>query len=370
MQDRHASKSMPQPAPRANPDANLAGGDDLRVAAGLDWLHKARAPIEQSGWILAPETLRPASSDASFRRYFRIDGTHLGKPSHLILMDAPPEREDIRPFIAVDAILQDAGLHVPQIVISDVGLGFLLCSDLGSQTYLQDFKRHNNSFQHADALYQDAWRALIRLQCYGHAVPLPEYNRERLLAEMRLLDEWYLGRHKPVALTDAERNQLFTVYELILRQCLSQPTVIVHRDYHSRNLMVCGEVGQPRNPGVLDFQDAVTGPLTYDLVSLLRDAYIEWDEEQQIDWAVRYWQDAKTAGLPVSMDFSDFWRDFEWMGLQRHLKVLGIFARLYYRDGKENYLNDLPLVLRYAVSVARRYQGLGPLAKLLERTAS
>ena len=166
---------------------------------------------------------------------------------------------------------------------------------------------------------------------------------------------------------DEEKNQLQESFDLILRVCLAQPGVLVHRDYHSRNLMVCGEPGSATNPGVLDFQDAVWGPVSYDLVSLLRDAYIEWEEEQQIDWAARYWEKARKAQLPVGSDFGEFWRDFEWMGLQRHLKVLGIFCRLYHRDGKDGYLKDLPLVWRYAHRVAVRYNKLAPLARLLER---
>jgi N-acetylmuramate 1-kinase len=355
--------------------------DDPRILQAKAWLTTGRSVLQAMGLELALDTCRPASSDASFRRYFRFDAQIDRRPGHLILMDAPPDKEDIRPFIAIGHLLEKAGVSVPRIWQSNADEGFLLCSDLGQQTYLAELRANESDPDRCTLLYQDAWRALITMQsfsitaltpCPTSAVPavhgptgLNAYGTAKLMQEMRLFDEWYLGRHAPIALTNSERNDLMQVYDRITAQCLAQPAVIVHRDYHSRNLMVTPD----RNPGVLDFQDAVLGPITYDLVSLLRDAYIEWPEEIQIDWAVRYWQDARAARLPVSDDFGEFWRDFEWMGLQRHIKVLGIFARLYYRDGKENYLKDLPVVMRYAQSVARRYQGLGPLAKILERCA-
>ncbi len=342
---------------------------DPRLQRAHAWLCAQTDALLAQGWQLQPDSLRPASSDASFRRYFRLDAIHQGQPDGLILMDAPPEKEDIRPFMAVAQLLARAGLHVPEQFAHDLEQGFLLCSDLGSTTYAHACADQQHDPQACDALYQDAWRALVKLQQFsspdhgGH--PLPLYDHGRLMQEMRLFDEWYLGRHRPTELTASERAELMGIYERIAQACLTQPQVIVHRDFHSRNLMVTAQ----QNPGVLDFQDAVVGPITYDLVSLLRDAYIAWPEEVQLDWAVRYWQDAKRAGLPVPQDFSDFWRDVEWMGLQRHLKVLGIFARLFYRDGKENYLHDIPVVWQYAHGVARRYQGLGPLARLLERSA-
>ncbi len=343
---------------------------DPRLESARTWLEAQIPGLAEQGWTIDPPSLRPASSDASFRRYFRLDGSYRSAPSHLILMDAPPEKETIDPFIHVAGLFARAGLNVPHLWAREPRLGFLLCSDLGTTTYAMRLKEHGHAVQACDGLYQDAWQALIRLQSFdpGAGAPevaLPPYDHARMLQEMRLFDEWYLTRHRPTTLSPSERDQLFAIYERIAQTCLAQPKVIVHRDFHSRNLMVMTE----RNPGILDFQDAVVGPITYDLVSLLRDAYVQWPEEVQIDWAVRYWQDARKAGLPIAEDFSDLWRDFEWMGLQRHLKVLGIFARLFYRDGKENYLNDIPLVWHYAHSVARRYQGLGPLAKLLERCA-
>jgi N-acetylmuramate 1-kinase len=339
---------------------------DPRLAQAAQWLQSQRLPLAQLGWEITPETLAPASSDASFRRYFRLQAQAQGvAASSLILMDAPPEKEPIGPFLKTAEIFAAAGANVPQIITSEPSQGFLLCSDLGSSTYLNALRQCTDDRDKATALYGDAWRTLIRMQASAQPLDLPLYDSEMLTREMRLFDEWYLPKQQDIYLNAAEREQLMSIYQLVCDQCLAQPSVLVHRDYHSRNLMVL----EHNNPGVLDFQDAVIGPITYDLVSLLRDAYIEWPEETQIDWAVRYWQDARAAALPIAEDFGEFWRDFEWMGLQRHLKVLGIFARLYHRDGKTNYLQDLPLVRRYALNVAKRYQGLGPLARLLERCA-
>ncbi len=336
---------------------------DPRKTLARQWLADQSQALSALQWTLAPESLRPASSDASFRRYFRCDGQFRGQDQSLILMDAPPDKESMTPFVAVADLMAQAGLSVPRIILAEPSLGFLLCTDLGQTTYLAALESANQDLGVSDPLYQSAWRSLIQLQQFQPTAPLPAYDAARLSQEMRLFDEWYLGRHRNTSLSTSEQETLLDIYQRIVHQCLSEPTVIVHRDYHSRNLMVL----ERDSPGILDFQDAVIGPMSYDLVSLLRDAYVEWPEEVQIDWAVRYWEDARRAGLPIASDFSDFWRAFEWMGLQRHLKVLGIFARLSYRDGKDGYLKDIPLVMRYAVNVARRYQGLGPLAKLLER---
>jgi N-acetylmuramate 1-kinase len=332
---------------------------DARLALATQWLGASANTLLASGWQLAPESLRPASSDASFRRYFRCDGLHHGKAGSLILMDAPPDREPLAPFIHAAHIFHAAGLQVPEILAMDLAQGFLLLSDLGSTTYLQALTADHDP----QPLYQAAWQALIRLQAHGHQIDLPHYSPAKLIAEMQLFEEWFIGRHLNVTLNATEKDTLQNMIQQIATACAAQPQVIVHRDYHSRNLMLM----QSPEPGILDFQDAVIGPISYDLVSLLRDAYISWPEEQQLDWAIRYWQDARKASLPVANDFADFWRDFEWMGLQRHLKVLGIFARLYHRDGKAGYLNDLPLVLNYAQSVAMRYVPLAPLARLFKR---
>ncbi len=327
----------------------VAWTDDARRQAFERWI------TSLAGEGLALATLRPASADASFRRYLRIDGDAGSR----IVMDAPPAHEDCRPFVRVAALLRGAGLNAPQVLAWNEAEGFMLLSDLGSTTYLCALDAHT-----APRLYADATDALVRLQGIAARDQVPPYDRELLTRELQLFPEWYIERHHGLALGDTERAQLHRIFELLLANNLAQPQVLVHRDYHCRNLMVCEA---PGNPGILDFQDAVWGPVTYDLVSLLRDAYIEWDEEQQIDWAVRYWEKARKAGVPVAADFGEFWRDFEWMGLQRHLKVLGIFCRLYHRDGKDGYLKDLPLVWRYAHRVAMRYNAFAPLARLLER---
>jgi N-acetylmuramate 1-kinase len=296
--------------------------------------------------------LAPASGDASFRRYFRVT-----QPSAvtLIAMDAPPEKEDCRPFVHAAALLAGAGVHVPAIHAQDLAQGFLLLSDLGTTTYLQALDADS-----ADRLYGDAIGALVRIQRASSPGTLPEYDEELLLRELRLFPDWYVARQLGRELSPAQRAVLDDAFALLLENNLAQPRVYVHRDYHSRNLMVC-EPG----PGILDFQDAVHGPITYDLVSLLRDAYIEWDEERVLDWAIVYWEAARKAGLPVAGDFAAFYRDFEWMGAQRQLKVIGIFARLCYRDGKEGYLRDQPLVMRYLRRTCERYRELAPLASLL-----
>lgn len=317
------------------------------------------------GWLrglgdfgVDPATVRPASADASFRRYFRVDTARGSR----IVMDAPPSHEDCRPFVKVARLLRDAGLNAPQVLAWDEAAGFMLLSDLGTTTYLARLDAAT-----APALYGDALDALVRLQGIAAEQEVPPYDEALLSREMDLFPQWYVARHHGVTLSDTEQAQLQRCFSLILANNLAQPRVLVHRDYHSRNLMVCGEPGQGSNPGIIDFQDAVWGPVTYDLASLLRDAYVEWDEELQIDWAVRYWQRARQAGLPVDADFGNFWRDFEWMGLQRQLKVLGIFCRLSHRDGKDGYLGDLPRVWRYAHKVSMRYRVLTPLAQLLER---
>jgi len=354
------------PSVQTHKSPGASSSDDPRLQLALEWLQSLALALGAKGLPIDPGSLRPASSDASFRRYFRLDSASQGGLPSLILMDAPPQHEDIRPFVRVAELLGSAGLNVPKIVEVDYQQGFLLCTDLGKDTYLSVLNQTGPSLEPSpeqDRLYQDAWQALVAMQGLGVRPELPSYSEERLDQEMRLFIDWYLLRHLDVQLDPSESDQLDIVFRLVNERCRAQPQVVVHRDFHSRNLMSC----EPHRPGILDFQDAVMGPITYDLVSLLRDAYIEWPEEVQIDWAVRYWQDARRAGLPVADDFAEFWKDFEWMGLQRHLKVLGIFARLAHRDGKTGYLGDLPLVGRYAYQVARRYQGLGPLAKRLER---
>jgi len=298
--------------------------------------------------------LRPASADASFRRYFRVDSAAGGT---LIAMDAPPPQEDVQPFIHVAQLFAATGVSVPQVLAQDPAQGFLLLSDLGATTYL-----HQLNADSAHRLYLDAIDALVQLQLHSRPGVLPEYDRALLQRELTLFPEWYLGRHLGKTLDEKQAAQLQQVFDALLANNLAQPQVYVHRDYHSRNLMVLAT----GNPGILDFQDAVYGPITYDLVSLLRDAYIRWDEEMVLDWAIRYWERARRAGLPVNPDIDAFYRDFEFMGLQRHLKVLGIFARLHHRDGKDAYLQDLPLVMEYTRNTAQRYTVLKPLLRLLD----
>jgi len=272
-------------------------------------------------------------------------------------MDAPPPQEDVRPFVKVAELFSATGVSVPTILAQDTERGFLLLSDLGSTTYLQQLSPDT-----AHKLYLDAIDALILLQVQSRAGVLPAYDRELLHRELMLFPDWYVTRHLKATLSDTQNADLNRVFDLLLANNLAQAQVYVHRDYHSRNLMVMDK----GNPGILDFQDAVYGPITYDLVSLLRDAYIQWDEELVLDWTIRYWERARRAGLPVSHDVDAFYRDFEFMGLQRHLKVLGIFARLYHRDGKDGYLNDIPLVMDYTRKTAYRYKEFAPLIRLLD----
>lgn len=327
------------------PDNSL---NDARLVQLADWLSGLTTPAT------LVDSLRPASADASFRRYFRVD-TQSGQS--LIVMDAPPPQEDVRPFVKVAELFSATGVSVPTILAQDTERGFLLLSDLGSTTYLQQLNPDT-----AHKLYLDAIDALIQLQVQSRAGVLPVYDRELLHRELMLFPDWYVTRHLKATLSDAQSADLNRVFDMLLANNLAQAQVYVHRDYHSRNLMVMDK----GNPGILDFQDAVYGPITYDLVSLLRDAYIQWDEELVLDWTIRYWERARKAGLPVSHDVDAFYRDFEFMGLQRHLKVLGIFARLYHRDGKDGYLNDIPLVMDYTRKTAYRYKEFAPLIRLLD----
>ena len=312
---------------------------------------------ELQRWIegrlhVSPLELEPASADASFRRYFRV---RVAGESY-IAMDAPPAHEDCRPFVRIARLMADAGLNVPRVIAEDFARGFLLLSDLGTAGYLQALNAGS-----ADELFRDAIDALLRWQLASKPGVLPPYDEALLTRELRLFPEWYVARHRALTLTAAQSARLESVFALILQNNLAQPAVYVHRDYMPRNLMVCAP-----NPGVLDFQDAVYGPITYDLASLFKDAFVSWDEARVLDWTIRYWEKAKRAGLPVAADFGAFYRDFEWMGLQRHLKVLGIFARLNYRDGKSSYLADTPRFIAYARAVATRYSELSPLLTLLD----
>jgi aminoglycoside/choline kinase family phosphotransferase len=332
---------------------NTALSADARLAALSEWLADMLGSRDFS--------LAPASADASFRRYFRATLAHPHRAASdartLIVMDAPPPNEDCRPFVHVAALLADAGVHAPAIVAQDLARGFLLLTDLGTTTYLQALDDGN-----ADELFGDALDTLVRWQRATRAGVLPPYDDAMLRRELELFPEWYVGRHLGHALTPSERVSLSAVFDRIVATNLAQPTVFVHRDYMPRNLM-----RTTPNPGVLDFQGAIIGPITYDVASLFRDAFLSWPDERVLDWTIRYWERARRAALPVNADFGVFWRDVEWMGLQRHLKILGIFARIRHRDGKPGYVEDTPRFLDYVRPVARRYRELAPLAVLLDR---
>jgi N-acetylmuramate 1-kinase len=302
---------------------------------------------------LAPSRIEPASADASFRRYFRV----FAGDTSLIAMDAPPQREDSSAFIRVAALLREAGLHAPRVVARDLDRGFLLLSDLGTTTYMAAMREGRD----VDRLFADATTALVRWQGATRPGALPEYDEALLRRELELFPEWYVGRHLGIALDGSQREGLERVFRAILARNLGEPRVYVHRDYMPRNLMVCDP-----NPGILDFQDAVIGPISYDVASLYRDAFISWDEERVLDGTIRYWEKARAAGLPVRADFAEFWRDVEWMGLQRHLKVLGIFARLRHRDGKAGYVEDTPRFVAYVRHAVSRYGDLAPLGRLMD----
>ena len=299
-------------------------------------------------------TIEPASSDASFRRYFRVTS---GKTSQIV-MDAPPDKEDCGPFISIASILADLGLNVPLILEADLRRGFLLMSDLGSVHYLQALNEQN-----VERLYGDALHALRLLQTVPvEDAGIPDYDRDLLLREMALFRDWYLGRHLQLTMSEALSEVLEQSFAFLAEAALSQPRAWVHRDYHSRNLMVT----EMSNPGILDFQDAVIGPLTYDLVSLLRDCYVNWPQERVMGWVRDYLAISQANGMLSGIDPQQFQRWFDLMGVQRHLKAVGIFARLNHRDSKPGYLPDIPRTLGYVLEVSARYSELGPLRRLLE----
>jgi N-acetylmuramate 1-kinase len=300
-----------------------------------------------------------ASADASFRRYFRVA---LGGETRIV-MDAPPDKEDVGPFIRVAEMLGAMGVNAPRILERNLEEGYLLLADLGSQTYLKDLERGLN----VDELYLDAIAALVRFQSRGsqYAAQLPPYDEPLLIREMQLFPDWFLARHLRLELDAAALEQLQQSFSLLSAEALRQPRVFVHRDYHSRNLMVCREARYGENPGILDFQDAVFGPITYDLVSLLRDCYVAWPQARVDAWVDTYRDLARKAGLDTGKDRQTFLRWFDLMGVQRHLKAIGIFARLWHRDGKPGYLNDIPRTLAYVSDVAARYPELGSLSGLI-----
>lgn len=298
---------------------------------------------------------KSASSDAGFRSYFRVPSAD-GKT--FIVMDAPPAHEDVRPFIRVTSLFEKAALTVPHIYEQNIEKGFLLLSDLGKETYL-DVLNENN----ARELFTEAIDALVKWQSISEPGVLPAYDRAVLTRELNLFPEWYIARHRGKTLDDRQQALLKVCFERILQNNLAQACVFVHRDYMPRNLMVREGDG----PGILDYQDALYGPVSYDIASLMRDAFISWGETFVIDMTIRYWEKARQAGIPVPQDFGVFWKDVEWMGLQRHLKILGIFSRLNYRDGKPKYLADTPRFINYVRQTAHRYDELKALLFLIDQ---
>jgi N-acetylmuramate 1-kinase len=334
--------------------------DPRRRAAFDRWLAGA-APA----FGLDATSLTPASADASFRRYLRLRATALPEGT-AIVMDAPPPLEDVRPFCHVATLLRDAGLAAPAVLAAQVDDGFVLLSDLGQSTYLDALRdaAARGDAATLDALMLAAIQALVRLQQAVPAVSLPPFDEALLRSELDLFPVWCVHREHGITWGPAERHDWDTLVDRLVQAALAQPQVAVHADWMPRNLMLPA-AGPGAPPGVLDFQDAVRGPIGYDIASLLRDAFVSWDEAQELDWAIRWWQAARAAGLPVDADFAATWRDIEWIGLQRHLKVLGIFCRLKHRDGKAAYAADLPRFFGYAQRVAMRYRELRALLPLL-----
>jgi aminoglycoside/choline kinase family phosphotransferase len=326
---------------------------DERFENLVRWLDRCLpAVFAARGWG-APGVVRltPASSDASFRRYFRWeDGTR-----SLIVMDAPPPQEDCRPFVRVAGLLAEAGVHVPEILAGDLEQGFLLLPDLGRQTYLDVIDEGN-----ADALFEDALQALVAFQRLPVDGQLPAYDEALLRRELQLFPDWYLQRHLGIALEGAVLAAWEQTCDLLVASALAQPRVLVHRDYMPRNLML-----STPNPGVLDFQDAVYGPVTYDVTCLFKDAFLSWPQARVDAWLGRYWQLATAAGIPLPVSFEEFQRASDLMGAQRHLKVIGIFARICHRDGKPKYLGDVPRFFAYLREVLARRPELAPLGELL-----
>jgi aminoglycoside/choline kinase family phosphotransferase len=318
---------------------------DARHALIADWLTGALG--------LAVRTLEPASSDASFRRYFRVfvPGTTY------IVMDAPADKEDVRPYLRVSGLLADTGVHVPRVYAQDVARGLLLLEDLGATSYLALLQAGADP----EPLYADALAALVKIQVAGASAALAPYNRAELLRELSLMPQWFLERHLGLALSAAEQALIAATFEFLIAEALSQPTVFVHRDYHARNLMVVSEA----NPGIIDFQDALAGPVGYDLVSLLKDCYIDWPRARVEGWVQDYRARLARAGGPAGADEAQFLRWFDLIGAQRHVKVLGIFCRLWYRDGKAGYLADLPRTLAYVCECCRLYAPLAGFGEFL-----
>jgi len=338
--------------------SNVTWADPQRQLACISWL----AALAQTHGLV-PSSLRIASADASFRRYLRVD-TQAG--ASLIVMDAPPDKENCEPFVKVAKLMQLAGLKAPEVLAWHEAQGFMLLTDLGDQTMMSAIDVKNPQANHA--LYMQAVDALIAWQRSSKPGVLPPYDEALLNRELSLFPDWYLAQHRQIDVQGKMRNTLDSTFKMLVTRNLASPSVFVHRDFMPRNLMM--PTGSDTALGVLDFQDAVYGPVTYDVASLMRDAFLTWEEDFVLDVTIRYWEKARKAGL---LDFEDWHQDFgvfyravEWMGLQRHLKVAGIFARLTLRDGKEKYLADAPRFIAYIRSTAARYIELRPLLRLIE----
>ena len=346
---------MPASGPTSVP---VEWADPLRAASFARWL----SGLDVQYGVL-PTSLRPASVDASFRRYLRIDTAH----GSYIIMDAPPLAEDCRAFAHVAGVMADAGIHAPRVLAWDQANGFMLLSDLGSETMMQRLVQ--GQAQVNLGLYLQAVELLLDWQLASKPGVLPVYAEPQLLNEMELFPQWYIAQHRGVVVDASMRKTLNQSFQTIARESLAWPSVYVHQDFMPRNLMLpdaaTGPMPQPL--GVLDFQDAVYGPITYDIASLMRDAFISWDEDFVLDVTVRYWDRARAAGLPVGSDFGAFYRGVEWMGLQRHLRITGTFARLTLRDGKPQYLADTPRFIQYIRATAGRYRELRPLLRLVDK---
>ena len=349
--------SEPQTPPFDLAPVAVSWTDPGRENAFIQWLDRIAGPRG-----LVPATLRLASADASFRRYLRIDAAD-GKARSCIIMDAPPDKEDCAPFVKIAALMQQAGLNVPRVLEWDEALGFMLLDDLGTRTMIEVIDAGNPTANLP--LYLRAVDALVAWQTASRPDVLPVYDSALLARELALFPDWYLERHRGIKVEGALRETLDGVFRLIIERNLASPQVYVHRDFMPRNLMLPADPAESRL-GVLDFQDAVYGPISYDIASLMRDAFLSWDEEFVLDVTVRYWQKALKSGLPVDPDFGEFYRAVEWMGLQRHLKVAGIFARLTLRDGKPRYLADTPRFIAYIRATAARYRELAPLLRLVD----
>jgi aminoglycoside/choline kinase family phosphotransferase len=339
-------------SPASLPDSGpIVWADAARASAFQVWLAQTAGTHQ-----LQPQTLQLAAADAGFRRYFRLQSAHGSR----IVMDAPPDKENCEPFVRIASLFAQAGLQVPEVLAWDQAQGFMLLSDLGAQTMLQLLQ--SDAPPPAAGLFHQAVDTLVGLQLASQPGVLPVYDAAVLQRELALFPDWYIAQHRGITLDDSQRATLDKVFAQIVANNLEMPSVYVHRDYMPRNLMVGGD-----KLGVLDFQDALYGPITYDIACLMRDAFHSWEEDFVLDITIRYWQKARKAGLPVGDDFGAFYRSVEWMGLQRHLKVAGIFARLTLRDGKPKYLADTPRFIAYIRATAGRYRELTPLLRLVDQ---